>query len=480
MDFKKIIHWFLLAVLLIPISGFSQQFTLEKLSDQTFAIHAADEKLVIERGFSKFECAISLNQRPIKEYLNFEKKERYVYTFPLEVQFDSVTESKCLWWVRPCTDQECYFPSYYLIDRSALTLTHLTKSEATQWKTPRRDALGWLEKLIQWVSDWTFLLGLLLGIVAGINPCNLPLIPLILHYSQKGKAVWHVMLGAFVTIWGLMWILVKSGKFLGQSSLMTFLGNWVHLIFAVILIGFGLWAAKGTFNHLQRWITQKTQDLPQKNMGGFVWGIVFAFLSLPCVGPILALYGVLLFNTERVLWMSVTSFSLGFVSWFFLWTWMGKRLKSMSQKVFKIVEVTIGIAFILLGLWRGTVFIQGLHSDVGVYEKMTPQLETKIQAWENYTRLETRPTQSKSLYFLSAPWCVECQPYVEPIKKLQKTHSVFFINIDTLNDSTLNSLRAIGILGVPAFVFILDHQIYFEGETDIGHLSNILTTPKRP
>jgi len=253
---------------------FAQQFTLHPKEANTFIISSSETYLAVEKAYSRFSCDVQMLQKEKLEYLEYAKKKRFIYEFPLRVETEPGTKD-CLWWVRPCTHEECYFPAQYIVDFDHSQMRKVTKIEAADWMalhttdSQRKhdqsaptlsevmQSQSWfdrlLKKIIAAVQGWTLLLGLLLGILAGVNPCNLPLIPLIMHYSHSKRGVWWVTAGSFLTIWIMMMGLVKSGKFFGQIGVLQFLGNWVHLIFALILIGFGVWAIKGSFDRLQNW-----------------------------------------------------------------------------------------------------------------------------------------------------------------------------------------------------------------------------------
>lgn len=144
------------------------------------------------------------------------------------------------------------------------------------------------------------LIGLLGGLITGISPCILPVLPVIFlsggvqgarPTDEKGKVLARAQsLRPYLVIAGLV---VSFSLFTLLGSLLLALLNlpqdflrWAGIV-VLVLIGVGLIVPK--FQHI---LEKPFSKIPQKNVGtdrsGFGLGIALGAVYVPCAGPVLA------------------------------------------------------------------------------------------------------------------------------------------------------------------------------------------------
>jgi cytochrome c biogenesis protein CcdA/thiol-disulfide isomerase/thioredoxin len=135
------------------------------------------------------------------------------------------------------------------------------------------------------------LIGFIGGLITGISPCVLPVLPVIfLSGGVQGAASESSKARPFLVIAGLVLsfsLFTLLGSFL--LSLLNLPGDvirWVGLI-ALVLLGVGLIVPR--FQHLLEkpfsWIPQKSVGTDR---GGFALGLALGAVYVPCAGPVLA------------------------------------------------------------------------------------------------------------------------------------------------------------------------------------------------
>lgn len=136
-------------------------------------------------------------------------------------------------------------------------------------------------------------IGFLGGLITGISPCILPVLPVI-FFAGTGTAATAPPLSSrlrpYLVIAGL--VLSFSLVTLAGSALLSLLHlpqdtiRWVALI-ALVAIGLGL-----IFPQFEALLERPFARLPQKQFGsgssGFVLGLTLGVLYVPCAGPVLA------------------------------------------------------------------------------------------------------------------------------------------------------------------------------------------------
>jgi cytochrome c biogenesis protein CcdA len=137
-------------------------------------------------------------------------------------------------------------------------------------------------------------IGFLAGVVAGISPCILPVLPVVLAagITTPGAAGswWSPRARPFAVVAGL--VLSFSVLVLAGSELLSLLGLPQSLLQAVgvvllVAVGVGLLIPSvGVL--LERPFARLRVRPPDGRAGGFVMGLGLGLLFVPCAGPVLA------------------------------------------------------------------------------------------------------------------------------------------------------------------------------------------------
>lgn len=138
--------------------------------------------------------------------------------------------------------------------------------------------------------DTIALIGFLGGLITGISPCILPVLPVVLLSGASGSRGLGSTARPYLLIAGL--VCSFSAATLIGSALLTALHlpqdaiRWAALV-VLVLIGLGL-----IFPPLQHLIERPFAHLPQPQIGpgadGFGLGLTLGALYVPCAGPVLA------------------------------------------------------------------------------------------------------------------------------------------------------------------------------------------------
>jgi cytochrome c biogenesis protein CcdA/thiol-disulfide isomerase/thioredoxin len=136
-------------------------------------------------------------------------------------------------------------------------------------------------------------LGLVGGLITGISPCILPVLPVILLSGGAqgarpdgrgpGRRPFLVVLGLTISfsLFTLLGTLVLSALPVPQDII-----RWVGLA-ALVLIGVGMIVPR--FQHLlEKPFSRLPQARAQTDRGGFVLGLTLGAVYVPCAGPVLA------------------------------------------------------------------------------------------------------------------------------------------------------------------------------------------------
>src|SRR6516164_5518397 len=127
------------------------------------------------------------------------------------------------------------------------------------------------------------LIGFLGGLITGISPCILPVLPVVFVSGAQRARPYRVIAGlvlsfSVVTLAGSA---VLQLLHLPQDAI-----RWAGLV-ALVLIGAGL-----IFPRVEQLLEQPFSRIPQKQFGtgksGFVLGLALGVLYVPCAGPVLA------------------------------------------------------------------------------------------------------------------------------------------------------------------------------------------------
>ncbi|MCV7089655.1 cytochrome c biogenesis CcdA family protein, partial [Mycobacterium interjectum] len=130
------------------------------------------------------------------------------------------------------------------------------------------------------------LIGFLGGLITGISPCILPVLPVVFFsgLNSTRAARPYLVIAGLVCSFGVVTLAgsaLLSALHLPQDAI-----RWVALV-TLTLIGLGL-----IFPPLQHLIERPFARLPQREMGshrtGFGLGLTLGALYVPCAGPVLA------------------------------------------------------------------------------------------------------------------------------------------------------------------------------------------------
>ncbi|MBI5392126.1 cytochrome c biogenesis protein CcdA [Candidatus Woesearchaeota archaeon] len=236
------------------------------------------------------------------------------------------------------------------------------------------------EQALYYVTNISFVVAFLAGILSFLSPCILPLIPAFFSYTFKEKK--NITKMTFFFFLGFSFMFTIMGilaGFLGESiaGLQIRYPSWVSIA-GLFLVGFGILSIFGKgFSSIIQFKRVPGQD----TFGIFLFGIFFALGWTACVGPILA--GVLLIGTTLKnyaltgllffvysLGIAVPLFTLSFVydkldlhqkKWLngkpLEFALFGKKIYTNYVSVFAgILLIFMGVVFIV---YRGTYLING-------------------------------------------------------------------------------------------------------------------------
>ncbi|SCX28143.1 cytochrome c biogenesis protein CcdA [Mycolicibacterium fluoranthenivorans] len=221
---------------------------------------------------------------------------------------------------------------------------------------------------------WTLIgIGLVGGLITGISPCILPVLPVILLSGAQGARVTGgrpaasvdtltrpsrtEALRPYLVITGL--VLGFSAVTLAGSTLLSLLHlpqdaiRWLGLI-ALTAIGVGL-----IFPRVETWLEKPFAKLPQRQLNfgqsGFGLGMALGVLYVPCAGPVLAAI-VLAGATGDIGWPTIAltlSFAVGAAIPLLVFALAGRRIAERVRafrRRQREIRVVSGVVTILLAV----------------------------------------------------------------------------------------------------------------------------------
>ena len=214
---------------------------------------------------------------------------------------------------------------------------------------------------------WTLIgIGLIGGLITGISPCILPVLPVILLSGAQGARVpgeapapptRTASLRPYLVIAGL--VVSFSVVTLAGSTLLSLLHlpqgalRWMGLI-ALTAIGLGL-----IFPRVEALLEKPFAKLPQKQFdfgkSGFGLGLALGVLYVPCAGPVLAAI-VLAGATGEIGWRTVAltlSFAVGAAAPLLVFALAGRRIAERVQafrRRQREIRLVSGVVAILLAV----------------------------------------------------------------------------------------------------------------------------------
>jgi cytochrome c biogenesis protein CcdA len=195
------------------------------------------------------------------------------------------------------------------------------------------------------------LIGLLGGLITGISPCILPVLPVI-FFSAAGGGRRPVLVIA-----GL--VLSFSAATLAGSTLLALLHlpqdaiRWAALVL-LVLIGLGL-----IFPPVERLLERPFTRIPQRHVGttgnGFGLGLVCGLVFVPCAGPVLAaivVAGATGFIGVPTITL-IVAFAVGVAMRLMVFALAGQRIKERVgafRRHQRGIRIVGGVAMILLAV----------------------------------------------------------------------------------------------------------------------------------
>ncbi|OBI53883.1 cytochrome c biogenesis protein DipZ [Mycobacterium sp. E787] len=201
------------------------------------------------------------------------------------------------------------------------------------------------------------LIGFLGGLVTGISPCILPVLPVVFFSGVSSDGAGTRAGRPYLVIAGL--VLSFSTVTLAGSALLSALHlpqdaiRWAALV-TLTLIGLGL-----IFPPLQHLIERPFARLPQRELGsnrtGFALGLTLGALYVPCAGPVLAAI-VVAGGTARIgppILVLTAAFAIGAALPLLVFALAGRRVAERVgafRRRQRGIRVAGGIAMILLAV----------------------------------------------------------------------------------------------------------------------------------
>ena len=213
------------------------------------------------------------------------------------------------------------------------------------------------------------LICLLAGLLSFLSPCVLPIVPPYLAFmagstiseikslkdKDKGKAVIYCSLAfslGLSTVFILLGLVANSigSIFLIFKNEIRYFSGGLIILFGIHFLGFFRLA---TFEREWRW--NANINTSKRNLAAYVLGLTFAFGWTPCIGPILgSILAIIaqedsLYKGVFLMFLYSAGLSIPFiVSAIFLVR--GVLITSFLSKNFVVIEKTIGIFLIIIGI----------------------------------------------------------------------------------------------------------------------------------
>lgn len=196
----------------------------------------------------------------------------------------------------------------------------------------------------------------LAGLLTLINPCVLPVLPIVLATALQASALGPIALAAgmgisFVTV-GIA--VVGFGQLIGVNS------DSVAQLGALVMVGFGLVIllprlSSGFSRMLAGTAGRADQSDSHTIAGQFIGGLLLGIVWSPCVGPTLGGAIALASQGENLTWagLIMTAFAFGVATIIIATAYSArnllKRNRDKMQVLSRLSQPLIGAVFILVG-----------------------------------------------------------------------------------------------------------------------------------
>lgn len=135
------------------------------------------------------------------------------------------------------------------------------------------------------------------GLVAGLGPCVLPMVPAVFGYvtgqvgeSDEGSPLVRALALSLVFVLGMSLVFAAIGAIAGLLGRALIVGEWAYYLVAAICVVIGLQMLEVInlpLDGVNRWLPVKR---PERRgfLGALLFGMLFGVVATPCSTPILA------------------------------------------------------------------------------------------------------------------------------------------------------------------------------------------------
>ena len=201
------------------------------------------------------------------------------------------------------------------------------------------------------------LIGFLGGLITGISPCILPVLPVVFFSGSDGNRATRSAARPYLVIAGLVCsfgvVTLTGSALLSALHLPQDAIRWAALV-ALTLIGLGL-----IFPPLQHLIERPFARIPQRQIGsgrsGFGLGLTLGALYVPCAGPVLAAI-VVAGGTASIglpILVLTATFSIGTALPLLVFALAGRRVAERVgafRRRQRVIQIAGGITMIVLAV----------------------------------------------------------------------------------------------------------------------------------
>ncbi len=158
------------------------------------------------------------------------------------------------------------------------------------------------------------------GLVAGLGPCVLPMIPAVFGYVTgrvaESEDTPPLMLGlalSAVFVLGMSLVFATIGAIAGLIGHALIVGEWAYYIVAAICVVIGLQMLEVInlpVDRLNRWLPVRRPER-RGALGALLFGMLFGLVATPCSTPILAAIAAMAATTGNALKGAALLFAYG-------------------------------------------------------------------------------------------------------------------------------------------------------------------------
>ncbi len=210
------------------------------------------------------------------------------------------------------------------------------------------------------MSDVSFFIAFVAGLVSFVSPCVVPLVPAFLGYlagtsiekTPRAVLFWHSLLFVlgFSSVFAIVGVLLN-----GILSMVAYTAQiWLSRVAGIIIILFGLYLLGIiTPAFLKQEHKFRVKRLQSKELTSFVFGAAFAVGWSPCVGAVLgAIFALAASMPGQAFWLLLW-YSIGLGLPFLLVGLFANTFMNIlrkSQRFLKYFNIIVGVLIVVLGI----------------------------------------------------------------------------------------------------------------------------------